>query len=87
MSDRLTELAQLKAEIAQHLATEPERADAVTSAELRELLHLDKQAFYRWQKLGKFKLLEIPLGPRVHKRYSRKLVMALLSGERIRRSA
>jgi len=55
--------------------------------ELRDLLHLDKQTFYRWARLGKFKLLEIPFGPHVRKRYSRKLVMALLSGEQIRSRA
>jgi hypothetical protein len=88
MADLIDDLAQLKAEVAQHLKTEPLRADAVTAAELRDLLHLDKPTFYRWQRLGKFKRLEIDLGPRTHKRYSRKLVMALLNGThaRVRRT-
>lgn len=62
------------------LVPEP-RNDAVTSIELCRLLHAKRSTFYRWEKQGRFRRLEIPLGPRAHKRYSRKLVTAFLNGE------
>ena len=87
MDDKVSELAQLKAELEQYRIEAAARADVVTQPELMELLHIDPPTFYRWQKLGKFKQLEIPLGSGVRRRYSRKRVMALLNGEGRRRSA
>jgi hypothetical protein len=63
------------------------RPDAVLADELMQLLHIDRPTFYRWQKAGKFRRLEIHLGEGVRRRYSRKLVMALLDGELIVRRA
>lgn len=64
-------------------ATTPDepRSDAVTTIELRKLLHAERATFYRWEKQGRFRRLEIPLGRGTRKRYSRKLVMAFLNGE------
>jgi predicted site-specific integrase-resolvase len=56
---------------------------AVTADELRRLLKINRATFYRWQKAGKFRRLEIQLGGGVRRRYARRLVEALLAGERV----
>jgi hypothetical protein len=68
-------------------AAEGDRDDSVTADELRRRLHLERATFYRWQKMGKFRRLEVQLGSGVRRRYSRKLVEALLAGEKVIRQS